>query len=1181
MKKKILFFIFSILTVFFITKDANAYSSSDYKNRKLCGNYEVVQFNRNGTITTKNCYSIFEDAQAAMVADGGADLAVLGNVVNETKVLSANSALVDLTNTSDLIYLYDSYSITGDAHTYINGQSGYGAVDGAFITTAYSPYANTFTTQIKIGGYTGWVRSGVIEIVPLAWVNSSSSYTVSNETIRHNYVTKIQNTYTGSSGTTIGPKPTMLGAGTYYSYDGHYFYNDRYKMVKDYKNGTYANAVNQNNPYYNYYQYLSNHTRTTYSSINIDEYIRNSLGYGRDVFGTTSLTKDGIKASRLYGKGTFFYNAQETYGVNALLALGLSRNETGNGTSNLAINKNNGFGLNAVDSNPTQAANWYASFSSSILGYANKWVTYGYADPNDWRYYGNQYGNKFVGMNVKYASDVYWGEKMASNYYFIDKALGLQDYNYYQLGVTKIATQAKASPNNSSKTVYSYRSTENALVILGEVQGQSINGNTTWYKVVSDLNIDSNFNEITSGKYNWNSYVYVPAAYVTKINQGKNGYISPNAVTEYQDKNYTYDLYIENTVLKPKVALSTKETKYYYDPSLLSTTGKKLLNNRYVMVFTAAYDENNTPVAYLVTSDYKYDQKHWVSADSIKFVTSSYGQASVTVANTNTYTIINPDTVDLLSTHISGLYHYAYVPILEEKTVSGQLWYKVPVDLNGTNLEFGWTLASAPDVLITKYQYTAQNTAPVIKAKDKQIIQGKDFNALDGVTAIDTEDGNITGKIKVVSNEVKKDIPGTYLVTYQVTDNGNATSSKTIKVTVVADQAPVINVSDKTITIGKAFDPKKGVTATDKEDGTITDIRVDDSNVNYDEIGEYEITYIVKDSFGHEVSKTITLTIKEELALEEKKENEGTFYFDYLNNLEGELQLRGYLTINGMNNTLNEDISYYVIFMDTENEENIFYQDATRITDLTGINRPIYSADGYTYTHSWFEIDIAVDSLPAGNYIMGVIAEGEEYYSEATITNKLYKTEITSFQSEDRSVNIKNNYSNRTSAVTLYVRDKDTPLKTVGSYYNQYDVWRIFEFVDNKLHLKGASYSYGMNLSKTSTVKRTMIFENKETYEKYKFDIGSITNGLYTVALPVSDNLDKTRAWYDATIDISTLPKGSYKIYITTTSNVTDYSEFTDNLGRDLSDKKIVIDQKSYQFKLNSEDGNCIELEVE
>ena len=44
------------------------------------------------------------------------------------------------------------------------------------------------------------------------------------------------------------------------------------------ENGNYNNSVNKSNAYYNYYMYLSNHTKTNYSSINIDEYIRNNLG---------------------------------------------------------------------------------------------------------------------------------------------------------------------------------------------------------------------------------------------------------------------------------------------------------------------------------------------------------------------------------------------------------------------------------------------------------------------------------------------------------------------------------------------------------------------------------------------------------------------------------------------------------------------------------------------------------------------------------------------------------------------------------------------------------------------------------------------------------------------------------------------------------------------------------------
>lgn len=1187
MKKKLLFFtLLTILSFLYIT-DTYAYDQNNYASRALCGNFEVALFKADGTIETKSCHSNYDEANAAMKADGNKDLAVLGKWDGRTKIFNANAALVDLTGPTTTFYIYPDSQIKKDTeHTYMYGGSGYGGVDAPLLAIGYSSDANTFTAKIKISGYAGWIRLGIVEIVPLVWVKSSNSYTVTDETIRHNYVLKVQENYSGSSGSTIGPKPTMLNPGNYYSYDGHYFYTDRYQMIEDYKNETYNNSVNKDKPYYNYYQFLPQHTKTTYSSINIDEYVRNVMGYLQDVYGSKAVNHAGYQTSRLYGKGAFFYNAQELYGANALLAFGVSRNESGNGTSNLSINKNNGFGLNAVDSNPTEEADWFPTFAQSIYDYNNSWVTYGYSNPKVWKYFGAQNGNKYVGMNVKYASDVNWGEKMASHYYFLDKAYGLQDYNYYQLAVTTKATSAYPSPSTLNGSLYSYKSSDISLVLIDEVEGEEVDGNKTWYKVVSDMNIDNNFNQIYSGYYNWDSYVYVPAAHVYKINEGKNGYISPNDVPKHKDSDYTYDLHTENAVLKPKVAVSVKDSSYYYDPSLTSKTGQTLLNNRYVMVYVTAYDENKNVIAYLISSDYKYEQKHWISADAIRFVTSAYGQASVTVPGQNLYTTVNPTTVDELSTHISGLYHYGYTPILEEKVVNNQLWYKVPVNLSGSVNIYGWTLAEAENVKITKYQYTATNQAPVITASDKTIIQGQSFNEKEGVTAKDQEDGNLTDSIIVTTNNVKTNEPGTYQVTYEVTDSANYKTTKTITVTVLKDEEPVINVANKNIILGDDFDPKKDVTAEDKEDGKITEIAVDDSKVNYEQPGTYEITYTVKDSFGHTVTKTITLTIVEKQESDDEEpeedvgEREGTFYFDYLDNKDNKLMLRGYLTISGMNNTLNEDIKYYIGYINTNDSEDIKIQEATRITDLTGINRPIYSVDGYTYTHAWFEAEIDIDSLSVGNYTMAVVASSENAISSALVTNKLYKTEITGFQTSEKSVNIKNNYSDRTSAVTLYIRDKETPIKDVGSYYNQYDVWRTFEFVDNKLHLKGATYSYGMNLSKDQTVSRTLIFENKETYETYKYDIGSITNGLYTVALPVSDNLDKTRAWYDATIDISKIPKGRYKLYITTTANVTDYSEFTDNLGRDLSSKKITIDNKNYQFSLNQKEGNSIELEV-
>jgi hypothetical protein len=119
-----------------------------------------------------------------------------------------------------------------------------------------------------------------------------------------------------------------------------------------------------------------------------------------------------------------------------------------------------------------------------------------------------------------------------------------------------------------------------------------------------------------------------------------------------------------------------------------------------------------------------------------------------------------------------------------------------------------------------------------------------------------------------------------------------------------------------------------------------------------------------------------------------------------------------------------------------------------------------------------------------------------------------------------------------------------------------------------------------MNLSSSSNVSRSIIFENKDTYEIYTKNLGSITKGNYNVALPVSDNLDKTRAWYEAKVDLSDIPKGEYVIYITTTSNITDIFEMTEKLSRSLSDVKATINNKEYTFIINRNRGSRIEMNV-
>ena len=207
------------------------------------------------------------------------------------------------------------------------------------------------------------------------------------------------------------------------------------------------------------------------------------------------------------------------------------------------------------------------------------------------------------------------------------------------------------------------------------------------------------------------------------------------------------------------------------------------------------------------------------------------------------------------------------------------------------------------------------------------------------------------------------------------------------------------------------------------------------------------------------------------------------------------------------------------------------------------------------------------------------MVESDAYFSKTLISNKLYKTQVTGFEGE-KSIITKNDFNDSEGPVIFYVRDHTLAMKDASQIYNQYDTYRTFEFNGDLLHLKGLTYSYGMNLAANQNVKRTIIFENKETYETYSYDLGSITDGLYPAILPDDDGFDKTRAWYDANIDIRNIPVGEYVIYITTTSNITDISEFTEKLNRSLDQVKKTLNGKSYTFSINKDKGNRIELTV-
>ena len=172
------------------------------------------------------------------------------------------------------------------------------------------------------------------------------------------------------------------------------------------------------------------------------------------------------------------------------------------------------------------------------------------------------------------------------------------------------------------------------------------------------------------------------------------------------------------------------------------------------------------------------------------------------------------------------------------------------------------------------HAFVAQwNKIPELEVKDATITQGEDFNLKSLVVkATDEEDGDLTKDVKIIDDGgFDKDKFGEYTITFEVKDSKGATVKAKAKVTVnpkaeVINEVPTLEVKDKTINKGEKLDLMSLVVkAMDKEDGDLTkDVKIiDDGGFDKDKVGEYTITFEVKDSKGATVKAKAKVTVKE------------------------------------------------------------------------------------------------------------------------------------------------------------------------------------------------------------------------------------------------------------------------------------------------------------------------------
>ncbi|MBD7910190.1 glucosaminidase domain-containing protein [Clostridium cibarium] len=507
---------------------------------KTDANYEVTLAYSDGSYSYVGNASTYDKAvQTAEASTGSLTVTFASDVVIPTVINSVGEvvyATEDIgrswykSNTSGRHETSNVFADPGltDAYTYIHDW---------YISELPLIEDREREAKVLVAGYEGWMNKDInrdpnhdgynnsdIVIQPINQVTNPSYYTVTNGLLKHFISTSMD---TAGKGTmrTIGIAPSFLKEGqTYYSYDGNYFYdssqgitNSLITLTRDLRNGNHNNSINSQNPYYNYYNYLPFRTKTNYTAEDLDRYINNNTQ----------------STSKLRGLGQALKEAEQVYGVNALLALSVAINESGRGMSTLAQEKNNLFGLNATDYNTSVNATYYSSTRDCVMEFAKTYISRGYTDTTDWRDYGGFLGNKKLGANVKYASDPFWSEKAVSfameiELYLSDQNVAnMKDYNYYQLirytGTNTVKTSSGNLLYNIQGTVNpGYGSFVGAVSAISTARTTSVAGVNS-FEINPERTTPNSLGNF-DGFYDWNIKGYINTSNIEFVNKGKNGF---------------------------------------------------------------------------------------------------------------------------------------------------------------------------------------------------------------------------------------------------------------------------------------------------------------------------------------------------------------------------------------------------------------------------------------------------------------------------------------------------------------------------------------------------------------------------------------------------------------------------------------------------------------------------------
>ncbi|AWE06364.1 benzene 1,2-dioxygenase [Lysinibacillus sp. 2017] len=336
---------------------------------------------------------------------------------------------------------------------------------------------------VRLADTKGYAKIDEVTLTPSSLLKGENYYYVAGGYLTHKLYNHITEKYIGEY--VVSAAPAFMKPGVnYYSQDGVNFYSDFLL----------TNKVGTN---YSYFQFASVRQPSNYTAEELDHIITTMLEERQQLGGNY---KNAPIDSRLIGMGTLLKQVEASHHVNALFILAAAMHESDYGISTNSMQKNNIFGIKVYDAN-TALGTSFASRDDSVMAFLNQYVNLNYVPQSGGYAKGAAPGNKTSGLNVHYASDPFWGSKIAGHMYRLDNRFGKKDYNQANLAFVVnngdlVNTRAEATTNSEKVFTYKAKNVGETnsfgypVVITEETTGSD---GYVWYKLLSDANPPSEY----------------------------------------------------------------------------------------------------------------------------------------------------------------------------------------------------------------------------------------------------------------------------------------------------------------------------------------------------------------------------------------------------------------------------------------------------------------------------------------------------------------------------------------------------------------------------------------------------------------------------------------------------------------------------------------------------------------